>query len=53
MLEIKSGRLDQYGAEDIRKSKCNHMMTVDFKGLTDDRVMIVDAVVIQTRLLNF
>ena len=30
MSEIKNGRLGLYGAE---YSKCNHMMTLDFKGL--------------------
>jgi len=31
MPETKNGRLNLYGAED---SKCNHMMTLGFKGLT-------------------
>ena len=31
MSEIKNGRLVFYGAE---HSKCNHMMTLGFKGLT-------------------
>jgi len=31
MSEIKNGRLGLYGAE---HSKCNHMMTLGFKGLT-------------------
>jgi len=31
MLEMKSGRLGLYGAEYL---KCNHMMTLGFKGLT-------------------
>jgi len=30
MLEIKNGRLDLDGAEHL---KCNHMMTLGFKGL--------------------
>jgi len=33
MSEIKNDRLDLYGAED---SKCNHMMTLGFKGLTNE-----------------
>ena len=31
MSEIKNGRLGLYGAE---HSKCNHMMTLGFKGLS-------------------
>jgi len=31
MSEIVNGRLDLYG---IEHSKCNHLMTLDFKGLT-------------------
>ena len=31
MSEIKNGRLGLYGAE---HSKCDHMMTLGFKGLT-------------------
>ena len=31
MSEIKNSRLDLYGPE---HSKCNHMMTLGFKGLT-------------------
>jgi len=32
MAEIKNGRLDLYGAE---HSKCNHMITLGFKGLKE------------------
>ena len=31
MSEIENGRLDLYGTE---HSKCNHLMTLGFKGLT-------------------
>jgi len=31
MSEIKNGRLGLYG---IERSKCNHLMTLGFKGLT-------------------
>ena len=37
MSEIKNGRSGLYGAEHL---KCNHMMTLGCKGLSDDRVKL-------------